>query len=62
MVTILMEMAVQVNAKFSWDGHVKTLMGMLFLVNQYVEMELELVMNSILVDAMMLTIVRMMVV
>ena len=61
MVTILMGMAVQVNAKFSWDGHVKALMGMRFLVNQYVEMESELVKNFILVGAMMPTIARMMV-
>lgn len=61
MVTMLMGMAVQVNAKFSWDGHVKALMGMRFLVNQYVEMESELVKNFILVGAMMPTIARMMV-
>jgi len=39
MKTILMGMAALANAKFSWDGHVKALMEMQFLVNQYVGME-----------------------
>jgi len=39
MVTILMGTAAPANAKFSWDGHVKALMEMRFLVNQYAGME-----------------------